>query len=137
MLFFHSCQLKRGRFHDLQTNKYRFDYRPGRKLIFFILLKKENPTWFFYPVGSVKIILPLPQVLKCSNSFHFSCIFWRKIGVFDSSKFLVSRINTAFLTINFLVLMLCIYFSSINLLFCKFIQNSLISIDKPFYGIII
>lgn len=51
---------------------------------------------------AVIIILPLPQVLMCPVSFQKSCIDWRKIGVFDSSKTLVSRINTAFLIINFL-----------------------------------
>ena len=51
---------------------------------------------------AVIIILPLPQVLKYPVSFQKSCIDWRKIGVFGSSKSLVKPINTAFLIINFL-----------------------------------
>ncbi len=51
---------------------------------------------------AVIIILPLPQVLICSFLFQKSCIDWRKIGVFDSSKSLAKSINAAFLIINFL-----------------------------------
>lgn len=63
-------------------------------------LTKEAPLKCVFQQGFLSHIAT-SKASKCFISFHKSCIVWRKIGVFDSSKTLANRLNTVFLTINF------------------------------------